>query len=53
MGKVVIPFSANPKIRQIVQGGVTPGNACHRKMIMAEGEPKPTCQRLEYATYSV
>ena len=52
MGKVVIPFSANPKIRQIVQGGVTPGNACHRKMIMAEGEPKPTCQRLEYATYS-
>lgn len=53
MGKAVTPFSANSKIRQIVQGGVTLGNAYHRKMIMVEGEPKPTCQRLEYATYSV
>lgn len=53
MCKVVMPFLANLKIRQIEQVGVTPGNAYHRKMIMAEGEPKPTCQRLEYATYSV
>lgn len=53
MCKVVIPFSANPKIRQIEQGGVTSGHAYYRKMFLVEGEPKPTCQRLEYATYSV